>query len=343
MTSERYPGKSLALVLGKPLLHHIIERLWQSTSVSDIIVATSTMPEDEPICRLAIRLRVDLHRGHPLDVIERMDGALRRYTGIKPKVIRVMADQPFLDWTSIDEAVAIMEARNWDFLLPLSFNEDPVYGAGLSPWSWRTWSAISAHSRGEEREHAGMWLRRNLKQWEYGLRDLPHWTYRPYRLELDTEEDLALVNAICTAWDGWPEQPPPLRWVVSHLDRNPAFAELNASIREKTGTFTTYTRSEIENWERDYNGRDIVWSDAWNLVGAIRLKGNRESRFTCKKCNGPLVVMKRMKRTSVLKMHTCKKCNGPLVVMKRMKRTSVLKMQCIRCGSTRNYSPKKKQ
>ena len=38
--STRFPGKPLALIAGKPLLQHVVERCRKARSLSEIIVAT---------------------------------------------------------------------------------------------------------------------------------------------------------------------------------------------------------------------------------------------------------------------------------------------------------------
>lgn len=286
MTNSRFPGKSLQVLADRPNLEWCVERLRKAKSVGTIVVATSTDPEDVPIVHAAYKAGVPCFRGSLHNVMDRMWRAAMKHGNGEPYVFRAMSDQPLLDWMQLDEAVSIMQSRGWDFVLPLSFGEDPVYGAGVFPWSQRVFEALNGHSTGEELEHPGMWLRRNLARWNYGLRDLPHWTYRPYRLELDLERDLQLLRAVYRAWDG--EGPPDLRWAVHWLDKHPEVAAMNSDIKEKTGTYTSFTKAEIESWYRDYAGRDVVWSDIAGLVGTI--KEEKEAAFDCDKCGGPMVA-----------------------------------------------------
>ncbi|MBU1173395.1 MAG: NTP transferase domain-containing protein, partial [Proteobacteria bacterium] len=305
--SDRYPGKVLANVSGRTVLEHVVRRLKQAKSVSEVVIATSDKDKDNPICELAVKLKIPLFRGDEYNVAERMYGAYYAFHQSEPFIFRAMSDSPFLDWQALDEAVTIMLARNWDFVLPLTFEADPVYGAGLFPWSVRCWKDIYAHSSGEETEHVGMWLRRNLDKWDYGLRDLPHWTFRPYRLELDTKPDLELIKAIYSAWGK--DEPPPLRWVVTWMDKHPGIHALNAHIAEKTGTYTSYTQAEIDGWKSDYAGREVVWSDVAGLIGDVR--DSKEAVYRCEKCGGNLVAL------SI--------------------RKGDLQTKCIRCGKKRTF------
>src|SRR5881227_1909620 len=57
--SSRFPGKSLALIAGKPLIQHVVERCQASKSLSEVIVAT----DDTRIWELAQNFcRVEMTR-----------------------------------------------------------------------------------------------------------------------------------------------------------------------------------------------------------------------------------------------------------------------------------------
>jgi len=292
MSSERLPGKALAEFGGSTQIGHVARRLLKSKSVRTVVLATSTGKEDDALAEWGVRAGLPVYRGPLDDVVTRFNGAVQKHFKPGDLVLRALGDQPFLDWDDIDIAASLMENRGWDFLVPLSFGQDPIYGAAVSPWSMATWSWIVGNSRGEEREHVGMRLRRDMPRFKYGLRDIPHWQYRPYRLEVDTPADRALASSI---WDIWlrthtPDEEPPLRWVVDLLDRQPALAALNASVHEKTGTFTSFTQAEVEAWERDYRGREVVFSDAGGLEGQIA--DGPPGKVRCSKCDGALVVSK---------------------------------------------------
>src|SRR3972149_4171561 len=106
-------------------------------------------------------------------------------------------------FTSDAKSLAILDARGGDLVLPLTFAEEPVYGAGVSAWSRHAWDTCSARAGDDPRyaEHPGLWFRANLPTLNFGLRELPHWCYRPYRLEADEWTDLDMGKAV-HAWLG---------------------------------------------------------------------------------------------------------------------------------------------
>jgi spore coat polysaccharide biosynthesis protein SpsF len=286
-SSDRLPHKVLAKTTDKwSLLKQTIWRLKMAQSVKTIVIATSTERSDDPIEAAGVAEGIPVYRGSLDNVVQRMWKAMETYGRGEPYIYRAMGDQPFMDWEALDRSTALMMENNWDNLLALAFKEDPVYGAGVAPWSYDAFAAINAHSTGEELEHPGMWLRRNLAKLSYGLIDLPHWCYRPYRLELDTAEDLSFVRAL---HDQMQAGHKPLKTIVRYLDKNSRLSEINNHIEEKTGTYTTYTEQEIKNWQKDYAGRPVVWSDVAGLIGKIDTA--KQLTYRCPKCGGALIAL----------------------------------------------------
>lgn len=286
--STRKPGKWATDICGVPLMERIVRRLVLARCVSKIVIAVPEGGAAGGIPAFAAKHGLPIVYGPETDVVARFGRAVQQHADPDDYIFRVMADQPFLDWRSLDFAASVMQVKQWDFLLPLAFDHDPVYGAGLSPWSQRAWSWIESRSQNEEREHVGMCLRRNVKEFVYGLVDLPHWAYRPYRLEMDTDADLVLANSILSRWrDAKGEGEPPLHWVVDLLDRNRDLSMLNANIQEKTGTYTSFSAAEIAGWEKDYTGRPVVFQDMPSAVGVIENKS-----ATCRNCGGMLVTVR---------------------------------------------------
>ena len=144
--------------------------------------------------------------------------------------------------------------------------------------------------------------------------DLPHWCYRPYRLEVDTMEDLNFARALHDHMEaGWK----PLKTIIRYLDKNSRLSEINSHVEEKTGTYTSYTTAEILAWQKDYAGRPVVWSDAAGLIGSIDTA--KQLTYLCPKCGGALIAL-----------HITK---------------GDLELECIKCHHKKKYfsaKPKKK-
>ena len=103
MGSSRLPGKAMKLVMGKPLLGLLLERLGCCKMLDELVVATTENVEDD-----AIKEHCDIHhvacfRGSEEDVLGRLLSALKwrdTTTGVL-----VFGDCPLLDPAIVTLAV----------------------------------------------------------------------------------------------------------------------------------------------------------------------------------------------------------------------------------------------
>ncbi len=95
--SVRFPGKSLALIAGKPLIQHVIERCRQAKTLSEIIVAT----DDERIRQVAQKFcRVEMTSpDHPSGSDRIAEVAVRCECDA---VVNIQGDEPLIDPAIID-------------------------------------------------------------------------------------------------------------------------------------------------------------------------------------------------------------------------------------------------
>jgi len=104
--STRFPGKSLALIAGKPLIQHVVERCQKAKSLSEVIVAT----DDSRIANVARKFcRVEMTRAnHPsgTDRIAEVAGKISC-----DAVVNIQGDEPMIEPSVID-AVAGALAQN---------------------------------------------------------------------------------------------------------------------------------------------------------------------------------------------------------------------------------------
>jgi 3-deoxy-manno-octulosonate cytidylyltransferase (CMP-KDO synthetase) len=103
--STRFPGKPLALVGGKPLIQHVVERCRQAATLSEVIVAT----DDPRILETAKRFcRVEMTRADHPSGSDRIAEVAARCAG--DAVVNIQGDEPLMDPAVID-AVAGALAR----------------------------------------------------------------------------------------------------------------------------------------------------------------------------------------------------------------------------------------
>ena len=197
--SSRLPGKSaLALPLWatgaeNTILGHVVSRARRAGLVQQVVVATTTLPLDDPLAALAARLGVGVFRGDEQDVLGRFAEALA-LAGDFQAVVRLTADNPAIDPTFIDAAVTHHLATKADYTytsgLPLGTNVEVINVAAL----------LRAHREAtapDEREHVTPYLRRHPELFRLETLAL---TVPPavagLRLTVDYPSDYALLSLL---------------------------------------------------------------------------------------------------------------------------------------------------
>ena len=94
MTSRRFPGKSMALLAGKPVLQHVIERCKEICGIDEIVVAVPYNNSDE-IIYLCGELDIKFHQGSEDNVLERFYSAAIFYN--LNTIMRITGDCPLLN------------------------------------------------------------------------------------------------------------------------------------------------------------------------------------------------------------------------------------------------------
>jgi len=114
MSSQRFPGKVLHKISGKPMLQYLLERLRLCRSTNDIIVATSTEESDDAIEIFCKRYGVKCYRGSLSDVAGRFKAVLDSYPC--DAFVRVNGDSPLLDQRLIDKGIDIFLNEHFDMV-----------------------------------------------------------------------------------------------------------------------------------------------------------------------------------------------------------------------------------
>lgn len=198
--SSRLPGKSaLPLPLSASgdtasILGHVVGRARRAALVADVIVATTTQPQDDALAALAIRLGERAFRGDEEDVLGRFAGALADAPPTATAIVRLTADNPAIDPAFLDQAITHHLATGADYThttgLPLGTNLEIISPEAL----------LRAHREArqpDEREHVTPYLRRHPELFHLETLAL---TMPPavaaLRLTVDYPSDYALLSVL---------------------------------------------------------------------------------------------------------------------------------------------------
>lgn len=195
MGSTRLPGKMLLPIhQGKGALQLMLERIGAAATLDRIVVATTTLPEDDPIVALCGSLGVTVFRGDPRDVLDRYTQCARTL-GDETVLVRLTGDCPLHDPAVIDEVVRYFASGGFDYA---SNAHPPSYPDGLDTEvftrdalerAWRDATLVS------EREHVTYHLYTHPERFRIGNHagavDLSalRWT-------LDEPADLEFMRAV---------------------------------------------------------------------------------------------------------------------------------------------------
>jgi spore coat polysaccharide biosynthesis protein SpsF len=216
MGSTRLPGKSLMPVWGEmPLLELVLRRVSAAQEVDEVVLATSDGPGDDVLAALAARLGIAVHRGPELDALERFAGALERHPA--DAVVRVTADNPFVDPQSIDELVRFFRrAQPCDYAANLREESGLPDGSGAEIASADALRrAAREATRADDREHVTSFMYAGPGDFRTASAPPPDPPWPFVRLDVDTAEDLERMRSLAEAL---PPEHAPL-WDVPTLMR----------------------------------------------------------------------------------------------------------------------------
>ena len=112
--STRLPNKALLSINGKTTIEHLIDRVKGSELADEIILCTTTLPEDDVLCRIAIKNGIKYYKGSVEDKLERWNGACREY-GVE-FFVTADGDVLFCEPQIIDMAFEKSSDKSIDFI-----------------------------------------------------------------------------------------------------------------------------------------------------------------------------------------------------------------------------------
>ena len=234
MTSSRLPGKVLLEVLDVPMLGRLINRLKQIPLLREIVIATTTNPEDDEICKTASEFGVNFYRGSENDVMSRvLEAGLATNADV---IVEITGDCPIIDTEIITEVVQKYLEGNYDYVSNSNVRSYPD-GMDVQVFSIETLVNSSQSTTDKlHREHVTLHIRQNPER--YRLLDLVakrEFHFPELGLTLDTPEDFRLIEEIITHLE--PQNSFfGLREVLDLLETYPALKELNQHVKRKGDT-----------------------------------------------------------------------------------------------------------
>ena len=192
MGSCRFPRKVVQPILGTPLIEILLARLSKANEINDIVVATSSNPENDELQTIVESLGFRCTRGSEEDVLARFCEAAKLLEA--DVIVRITGDCPLVDPELVDQCIRSFKDKKVDYLSnadPISFPDGlDIEVMSLSAIEQADLEATSIH----DREHVTSFIRNSdkfLRSSVEHTQDLSD-----HRWTVDEPEDLVVIKNI---------------------------------------------------------------------------------------------------------------------------------------------------
>lgn len=209
----------IKLVNGLSVLETIVKSLRSMDVVTDIILATTSRPEDDPLIKECEHLGIKYFRGDFDDVLGRLKAATAAYH--PATFLRVDGNKPLFDPVQAEKLVHAHFANVAEY----SFNchyDGVVYGTECEVIHTGVFDRIDTSKLTQSQKYSGaLHIRANPQLFRtYAKKyDQPRPTYK---VSLEREEDVEVINNILQNVDGITNDT-----IIRYLDENPIIASYN--------------------------------------------------------------------------------------------------------------------
>ncbi len=156
MTSKRFPGKSIALLNGKPVIEHVFNRAKQLKGVR-VVVAVPDSDASEPILNIADDMNVENFLGSENNVLKRYYDAAK-FFGFE-HIVRITGDCPFIDPIVCMDVINLYFFRNLDYCSNIFPTRTYPQGLDCEVFSMDCLEAAKIHANSPyELEHVTPWM-----------------------------------------------------------------------------------------------------------------------------------------------------------------------------------------
>ena len=222
MGSSRLPGKVMMQIDGKnPLLYYAIKQNKVSKYGKNLVIATTTKPEDDIIEEYAKKNNIMIFRGSSENVLDRYYQCAKKFSF--DIIIRITADNPLIDPTIVDLAIEKFNSDSFDYLTNTRKRSFP-YGTEVEVF---TFSALEKAWKNStepfELEHVTPYFYNNPEQFKIfdliNREDLSS-----FRWTIDGVNDLKLVKILISKIQ---KRPILMNHIVKILKDEPELIKIN--------------------------------------------------------------------------------------------------------------------
>jgi len=195
MGSSRLPGKVMMTIdKENPVIYYVIKQLQHCKLLEEIVVATTTLSEDDVIEKYVTDLGKICYRGNPNDVLDRYYQCAKIFSF--SSIVRITSDCPLIDPTIVDSVIQKFKLGSYDYVsncIPHTF----PFGTEAEVFSFQclelTWKNAKKKS---EREHVTPYIYNTNNFRIASITNSEDLSYLKW--SVDRIEDLKLIKKIAS-------------------------------------------------------------------------------------------------------------------------------------------------
>lgn len=200
MSSNRLPGKVLAVINEQPMIYWQLKRIKKARRVHQIVVATSTSQSDDVLVHFLQKNGFLVERGSLDNVLERFLEIIKKFEEFE-NIIRLTGDCPLVMPEIIDCMIEDFERSTLDYL---SNTLEPTFPDGLDVEIMKS-AALQRLAEyqlsNSEREHVTLGFHDQKREFSIGNYFQDSNTSN-FRWTVDFEQDLEFVRKIYAEFRG---------------------------------------------------------------------------------------------------------------------------------------------
>lgn len=195
MNSTRLPGKVMLNLSGKPIIHHIYDRLSTCKKIDLVVISTGEYELNKEICEYAKKHNFPLFVGNENDLIDRLYKTALNFEA--SAIVRITADCPVVDPIIVDQLISkfLSNEEEYDIITNCKIPTFP-HGLDIEVYSTnilkKLWNEIP---KLELREWLPIYIKKHPK--DFRVLNISNETNLSHlRLTLDYKEDFDLIEKI---------------------------------------------------------------------------------------------------------------------------------------------------
>src|SRR3990167_6480455 len=228
MKSTRLKHKAILLIQGLASIERCILNAKKIKSADEIILATSTIEEDQILKKYALKHKIRFFAGDPEDVMLRYLGVAEKYN--LDVIIRITGDCPIVSYEMAEFLLQKHFEKGNDYTGPKEY----VTGLISEIYNTNTLKKVIAYlGDAKHSEYMTWYMLTNKDIFQVDSVELPKEWMRSYRLTLDFQEDLDMLKAL---FDKLGSKEPNIKNIYEVLDKNPDIPTINGQLSDKYKT-----------------------------------------------------------------------------------------------------------